>query len=148
MSKNVQPCVFGAHRDTASVKRTMVTRLCMLFAALGACAGCHHKSATPYATAIANDPPPLAHHMVDVSSLPPPNLHEGAVSNGPRIVPRPEGAELRLPTGFHARAFAQGGFTRPRWIAIAPNGDAFVADSGANAIVVLRDMNSRRSGYE
>src|SRR5262249_9668568 len=33
------------------------------------------------------------------------------------------------------------GFTLPRWMALAPNGDVFVADSRAGKILVLRDTN-------
>ena len=74
--------------------------------------------------------------------MPAPDVRQGAADNGPHVVPRPAGAELHLPKGFRARVYAaEGGFKRPRWITIAPNGDAFVADSEAGTIFVLRDAN-------
>ncbi|HSK72973.1 MAG TPA: sorbosone dehydrogenase family protein, partial [Pyrinomonadaceae bacterium] len=58
-----------------------------------------------------------------------------------RQVPQPADAVLKIPKGFKINVFAEGGFTYPRWMALAPNGDVFVADSRANSIVVLRDKN-------
>ena len=57
--------------------------------------------------------------------------------NGGKIVPRPEGAELHLPQGFHAEPYAEN-FENPRWISVAPNGDVFVAEAGAGRITLLR----------
>jgi glucose/arabinose dehydrogenase len=48
-----------------------------------------------------------------------------------------------VPAGFRVNIFATG-FQEPRWLAVAPNGDIFVADSGAGKIFVLRDP--RRTG--
>jgi glucose/arabinose dehydrogenase len=62
------------------------------------------------------------------------------VTNPPRVIPRPEGANLNLPAGFEIGTFAEG-FTQPRWMALAPNGDVFLSDSRAGKIVVLRDSN-------
>lgn len=64
-----------------------------------------------------------------------------SVRRASRIVPQPENAILNLPKGFKINVYAEGGFTYPRWMALAPNGDVFVADSRANSIVVLRDTN-------
>jgi glucose/arabinose dehydrogenase len=84
----------------------------------------------------------LAHHEIKPSDLPPPKL-ENEVTNGPKVIPRPEGAKLNLPPGFEVSTFAEGGFQRPRWMALAPNGDVFVADSSASGkIIVLRDTNN------
>jgi glucose/arabinose dehydrogenase len=55
----------------------------------------------------------------------------------PIIVPRPDGFVPRVPPGFHVSIFASG-FRTPRWLAVAPDGDLFVADSGTEEIVVLR----------
>jgi glucose/arabinose dehydrogenase len=44
-----------------------------------------------------------------------------------------------MPKGFSVNVFAEGDFRYPRWMALASNGDVFVADSRANRIVVLRD---------
>jgi len=56
----------------------------------------------------------------------------------PRIVERPVDAALSVPTGFRVNVFAEG-LEGPRRLAIAPNGDVFVAESRAGRIVVLRD---------
>ena len=83
----------------------------------------------------------LAHHEIKPANLPPPKL-ENEVNNQPHVVPKPEGAKLNLPPGFEISTFAEGGFTRPRWLALAPNGDVFLADSSATGkIIILRDTN-------
>jgi glucose/arabinose dehydrogenase len=43
-----------------------------------------------------------------------------------------------VPPGFRLSVFAAN-FKRPRWLTVAPNGDIFLADTGAGEIVVLRD---------
>src|SRR5260370_33931815 len=83
----------------------------------------------------------LTHHEIKPSDLPTPKL-ENEVNNSPRVIPKPEGAKLSLPPGFEVATFAEGGFTRPRWMALAPNGDVFLADSdAAGKIIILRDTN-------
>ncbi len=84
----------------------------------------------------------LRHYEIKPSDLPPPNASPDA-ENPPRVVPRPAGAELQLPPGFKANVYAEGGdFKRPRWMALAPNGDVFVADHSANTIFILRDTDN------
>jgi glucose/arabinose dehydrogenase len=56
----------------------------------------------------------------------------------PRIVERPDDAALSVPAGFEVNVFAEG-LDGPRRVAIAPNGDVFVAESRARRIIVLRD---------
>src|SRR6266545_4297828 len=67
---------------------------------------------------------PLGHYEIKRSDLPAPKIEDG-VNNGPRIIARPEGAKLNMPPRFEISTFAEGGFTRPRWMALAPNGDVF-----------------------
>ena len=55
----------------------------------------------------------------------------------PRVVPRPDNAMPRVPAGFVAEVYATG-LSMPRVIRRAPNGDVFVAESGAGRIRVLR----------
>jgi glucose/arabinose dehydrogenase len=81
-----------------------------------------------------------AHYEIKASDLPPPKL-ENEVDNRPKVIPAPAGAKLKLPPGFEISTFAEGGFVRPRWMAVAPNGDVFLADSAAGKVVVLRDAN-------
>jgi glucose/arabinose dehydrogenase len=63
-----------------------------------------------------------------------------SADNGPRMIPRPEGAAPRAPEGFRVALFAFG-LTDPRMIRAAPNGDLFVVESGANRVRVLRDAD-------
>jgi glucose/arabinose dehydrogenase len=58
--------------------------------------------------------------------------------NFPKVVSRPAGAELTMPPGFQIETFAEN-LDRPRWMALAPNGDIFVAESQADRITILRD---------
>ena len=59
-----------------------------------------------------------------------------------KLVPQPENATLKMPKGFSIDVFAEGDFRYPRWMALAPNGDVFIADSRANRIIVLRDKDN------
>ena len=77
---------------------------------------------------------------VDPNKLPAP-FHTESARRGSRVIPQPENAKLTVPKGFKVNVYAEGDFTYPRWMALAPNGDVFVADSRANRIVVLRDTN-------
>lgn len=81
-----------------------------------------------------------AHYDIKPSDLPPPKI-ENEVNNGPKVIPRPDGAKLTMPPGFEINTFAEGSLGRPRWLALAPNGDVFLADSMGSKIVVLRDAN-------
>jgi glucose/arabinose dehydrogenase len=79
-------------------------------------------------------------HRVEAASLPPPFKTQSAVRPSKQVAP-PAGAALSVPRGFRVNVFAEGGFREPRWMALAPNGDVFLADSRANTIYVLRDRN-------
>ena len=61
-----------------------------------------------------------------------------SAGNGPNRVAPPPGFLPTVPAGFKISVFAEG-FTRPRWLTVAPNGDIFLAETGANQIVILRD---------
>lgn len=80
-------------------------------------------------------------------NLPTPFATESARRNS-RIIPQPENATLNVPKGFKVNVFAEGEFRQPRWMALAPNGDVFVADSRANSVIVLRDKNKDGSAEE
>jgi glucose/arabinose dehydrogenase len=60
--------------------------------------------------------------------------------NQPIVVSPPPNFKPQVPPGFQVSIFATG-FTSPRWLAVAPNGDVFVADSAANEVIVLRNRN-------
>jgi glucose/arabinose dehydrogenase len=85
-------------------------------------------------------PNELRHYEIKVSDLPPAEVQRGPV-NFSRIIPRPDGAQLTVPPGFQIEVFAEGNLERPRWLALAPNGDVFVAESEGNRISILRDSN-------
>jgi len=71
-----------------------------------------------------------------------------SATNPPAVVAPPPGAELHLPPGFEISTFAEGGFQRPRWMALAPNGDVFVSDAAAGTIIVLRDTRGEGKATE
>ena len=50
----------------------------------------------------------------------------------------PKGFLPTVPAGFQVNIFAED-FKRPRFLTTAPNGDIFVADTGAGQVIVLRD---------
>ena len=57
-----------------------------------------------------------------------------------RVVNRPADAQPKVPPGFKIELYAAG-FSDPRFLLSAPNGDIFVVESRANQIKVLRDTN-------
>src|SRR6266851_10234259 len=62
-----------------------------------------------------------------------------SVDNGPHVVDRPEGADLKLPAGFQVDIYAEG-FEQPRFMAIGPSGELLVSDSVKNgAVYVFED---------
>lgn len=76
----------------------------------------------------------------DPAKLPPP-FHTASARRPSREVKQPADAKMFLPKGFKLNVFAEGEFRYPRWMALSPNGDVFVADSRANSVIVLRDTN-------
>lgn len=59
---------------------------------------------------------------------------------GPRVVAQPEGADLVVPEGFEVNVFADG-LRHARKMALAPNGDVFLAEGNGGQITVLRDAD-------
>jgi glucose/arabinose dehydrogenase len=105
-----------------------------------------------------NQESPGVRHKITVADLPQPKPSE-AVSNQPHVIPRPADAWPIAPPGFKVTLYAGGDngplqradatehmaraagtFTQPRLIRVAPNGDLFLADSGAGIIDVLRGV--------
>ncbi|MEY2584678.1 MAG: hypothetical protein QOD80_704 [Verrucomicrobiota bacterium] len=82
---------------------------------------------------------PGVRHKITLANLPAPYATKSA-SNSPREVSRPAGAEPRVPAGFKIEQFASG-FSYPRYLLTAPNGDIFVTESNENSVKVLRDSN-------
>jgi glucose/arabinose dehydrogenase len=63
-----------------------------------------------------------------------------STSNQSSIVPKPAGAELKVPAGFSVSVYADR-LAKPRMMLYAPNGDLFVAQSSAGSILVMRGTN-------
>lgn len=75
-------------------------------------------------------------HRIDIKTLPAPYATQ-SVRNVPRVVPKPEGAKLAVPPGFHVEVFLEG-LSGPRSMLLAPNGDVFLAETKAGKLKVLR----------
>jgi glucose/arabinose dehydrogenase len=103
---------------------------------------------------------PGVRHKITLADLPQPNPAE-SVGNQPNLIPRPAGAMPIAPPGFKVTLYAGGDaaplqrkdntehmrlsggtFTQPRIVRTAPNGDVFLADTGAGTIFVLRGATS------
>lgn len=69
--------------------------------------------------------------------LPAPYATKSA-GNAPRNEAPPANFLPTVPQGFRISVFASD-FKGPRWLTVAPNGDIFLAETGANQIVILRD---------
>jgi glucose/arabinose dehydrogenase len=57
------------------------------------------------------------------------------ISNPPVIVPRPAGAQIKVPAGFSVDEYAAG-FARPRFMVEGPGGEVLVSDFVANGSVI------------
>jgi len=132
----------------------------MLFAlAAAACAPLHAQQ--PLLTGQAaftnwDQQSPGVRHKITVADLPEPKPDE-AVNNQPHVIPKPADAWPVAPPGFKVTLYAGGDakpmqradnkehmelsggtFTMPRLMRTAPNGDIFLADSGAGKLIVMR----------
>jgi glucose/arabinose dehydrogenase len=70
-----------------------------------------------------------------------------SAGNGPDRAKPPAGFLPTVPQGFQINVFASN-FKRPRWLTVAPNGDIFLADTGAGEIVVMRDPKNTGGAQE
>src|SRR5258708_6063199 len=66
----------------------------------------------------------------DEAKLPPP-FATPSVRNNPRVISRPDGAQLKLPTGFTIEEYLTG-FEVPRYMLLGPNKELLVSDSARN----------------
>ncbi len=82
---------------------------------------------------------PGVRRRLTLNDLPAPNPAESA-RNNPNLVKRPEGAWPKAPDGFKVEEFARD-LENPRVIVAAPNGDLFVAESKADRVRVLHDVD-------
>lgn len=80
------------------------------------------------------------------SKLPPP-FHTPSASNGAKVIPQPDGVQLRVPEGFHVEEYASG-FKKPRVVIAAPNGEVLVTDAVPKGSVVALKGKERRTLIE
>lgn len=88
----------------------------------------------------ATDEQPGNRVHITLADLPAPHP-EQTVANGPQLIPR-NGAVPIVKPGYKIDLYAEGGFKVPRLIRTAPNGDLFLADTGANSVIVLRGVGA------
>ncbi|MFH0351421.1 MAG: PQQ-dependent sugar dehydrogenase, partial [Chromatiales bacterium] len=78
---------------------------------------------------------------INWAELPPP-YHTPSKARPPLLVPRPEGAVLKLPAGFKVEEYLEG-FPAPRFMALGPSKELLVSDIENGAVYVVR--NSKKS---
>jgi hypothetical protein len=82
-----------------------------------------------------DDMPGVRRHIT-ADALPKPFATRSA-GNSTRVAAKPAGAALKVLPGFTVKEFASG-LRGPRLMRLAPNGDIFVAETGAGRVKVLR----------
>lgn len=117
----------------------MNSRLWVALTTLAAAASLSAESPTAPTNADWKADAPGVKHKYTVADLPEPYASESA-SNSPREVRPPVGAQPKVPPGFRIEQYASG-FSEPRYLVTAPNGDIFVTESRENSIKVLRDKD-------
>jgi glucose/arabinose dehydrogenase len=75
--------------------------------------------------------------------LPPP-FATPSVRNNPRVIPRPEGINLKLPAGFEIEEYASG-FRTPRYMLQGPSGEILLTESTRTngAVIALKDKEKK-----
>jgi len=91
-------------------------------------------------TALAADQPGQKFD-IEIKDLPKPFATPG-VANQSAPVPRPAGALPAVLPGFKIEIYAAG-FVNPRWMAVAPNGDVFLAEPAAGRVDILHETNGK-----
>jgi len=66
------------------------------------------------------------------------------MANPSRRIARPDGILPQVPAGFTVSIYASG-LTNPRWMAVAPNGDVFLAEPSVGRITLLREKDGKVS---
>ena len=81
--------------------------------------------------------------------LPPPYATPSS-NNRPQVIPKPDGAQLRLPAGFSIEEFASGDFARPRFMLHGPSQEILLSDTVANGsvFVLSKDGKTRKKIIE
>ncbi|MGZ6006312.1 MAG: PQQ-dependent sugar dehydrogenase [Rhizomicrobium sp.] len=92
------------------------------------------------APALAADRPGTVFH-ISVNDLPKPYATP-SVANPSQRINRPAGVLPQVPDGFSVSVYAAG-LTNPRWMAVAPNGDVFLAEPHAGKITLLHEKDGK-----
>ena len=128
-----------------------ISSICFILLILAAVSVCQTNNETGQTT---NGKMPKIEHFekpqvfqYKPENLPAPFQTESARRASKQIA-QPENATLKIPKGFRINVFAESNFREPRWMALAPNGDVFVADSRVNSIIILRDKNKDGAAEE
>jgi glucose/arabinose dehydrogenase len=87
-------------------------------------------------------------HRISLAALPAP-FATPSTRNQPQLIPRPAGAALALPPGFHIDTFADN-LKGPRKMLVAANGDILVSETYGGRVSVLHPApdGSRSAGAE
>jgi glucose/arabinose dehydrogenase len=85
------------------------------------------------------DDAPGVRRRLSADRLPDPYASRSS-SNSPAVVEAPLNAIPKVPPGFTVQLFARG-LETPRSLRVAPNGDIFLAESGADRVRVMRTAN-------
>ena len=91
-------------------------------------------------TALAADQPGQRFD-IQIKDLPNPFATPG-MANQSTTVPRPAGALPAVLPGFKIEIYASG-FVNPRWMAVAPDGDVFLAEPAAGRVDILHETNGK-----
>jgi glucose/arabinose dehydrogenase len=84
---------------------------------------------------------PAENLPVNWQELPEPYATESAV-NPPRIIARPDGAELSVPPGFKVTEYLAG-FDVPRFMLLGPGNEIILSDMGSGIIYVIHEKKSK-----
>jgi hypothetical protein len=84
---------------------------------------------------------PGVRRLITPGSMPPPFASSYA-SRGPEVIAQPRHVAPVVPAGFVVSLFASG-LDMPRTLRTAPNGDVFLAESGAGVVRVFTGQQSR-----
>jgi glucose/arabinose dehydrogenase len=68
--------------------------------------------------------------------LPPPGATP-SVTNRPRVIPQPSGAQLKVPDGFTVELYAEG-FEQPRYMLLGPSKEILLTDSKGGTVYILK----------
>jgi glucose/arabinose dehydrogenase/mono/diheme cytochrome c family protein len=79
-------------------------------------------------------------HKITLNDLPAP-FATSSSGNGPEVVPKPENAWPKVPTGFKVEQFATG-LDTPRLMRTAPNGDVFLAETSGGNVRIYRGITA------